>query len=95
VIGSSAVKYEAEAASAELINPEGRVVPMDFNDISLFADSYDIKCGNENGILQCIFVGRYKNYVTVLNAEIAEDALSVLDYEQLIRDIDKRFFTCE
>lgn len=88
-------KYEKEITAAKLINADNQPMPTEITINSLIADDFEIECGDDVLAFRCIYVGRYKNYVTVLNSEIAEDALSFAAYQKIIKVLDERMFSCE
>ena len=88
-------KYTEETLAATLIadDQQESVIKLDPN--NLMADDYKIVCGNDAPPYRCIYVGRYKNYVTVLNSEISAEGISEDEYLQVVKLIDEQIHLCE
>lgn len=91
----SSRKFKEEVSAAGLINVDNQSTQTKVITKSLLADSYEVVCGDDVLAFRCIYVGRYKNYVTVLNAEITEDAVSFTTYNELIEIVDKKISSCK
>lgn len=89
-------KFTEESEAAKQIENTANQPPklsLDKNNVS--ADDYNLVCGVGGKIVRCIYVGRYGNYVTVLNSEISSGFVSFETYTNMVRIVDEKLKACK